>query len=84
MATLIYRRETNKSFKICASNEQSTRFVSYENSSGADLSTLVNCLPWDFYYNNIQNTNILGGAAEIFLTSKLLLFIPEFFKNFVE
>ena len=40
----------------------------------SDLSTWENCLPRDFDYNSIQNTNILGGAFGNFLTSKLLLF----------
>ena len=45
-----------------------------------DLWTCDICLPWDFDYNSIQNTNILVGAVENFLTSKLLLFSPpEFF-----
>ena len=40
----------------------------------SDLSTWENCLPRDFDYNSIQNTNILGGAFGNSLTSKLLLF----------
>ena len=42
-----------------------------------DVSTWENCLPWDFDYNNIKNTNTFGGAIENSLTSKLLLFTPE-------
>ena len=41
-----------------------------------DFSTWGNCSPWDFDYNNIQNTNIFGGAIENSLTSKWLLFTP--------
>ena len=44
----------------------------------SDLSTLENCI----YYNSIQNTNILGGVVESFLTSKLSLFTFRFFFKF--
>ena len=45
----------------------------------SDLSTWENCLLWDFDDNTIQNINILEGAAENFLTLKLLVFTPGFF-----
>ena len=50
----------------------------------ADLSTWENCLPWDFDYVSIQNTNALGSAVENFLTSTLLLFTSGFFKKLAE
>ena len=49
----------------------------------SDLSTLENCLPWDFDYNNsIHKTSILGDAIENSLASKLLT--SEFLKKLGE
>ena len=74
----------DEELKLVEESNDNIRQSNFE-TSVSGLSTWENYLLWDFdYHNSVHNTNILGDAIENSLTSKLLLFTSEFFKQLAE